>query len=355
VGDVFCGMARSSDSKKSHQSNSDSDSEDEVHDELPFLREENERLDKLLDNRDDMLREAKKTRKELRASLQDARNRVVELETQNLDAKLEIDSLKASSMFSDEIDCRDFSVYLPDLTALNDKRASTCDELYLLRVEVAKLKSRPALLGSCTSCPVSHGKIYEMHAYTISLETTFKQPIPTSCSTCEVHAVKNLELAHYVDRLQDENHKFRKMMGWLSGHEPQLRMMIEAYKRYDGQVLGSEKVGECSGEGGEKIGDILAPPKTFHKKAYPLKNKLDTTPDLPYSLTPQMISENLSSSRVTWEMSLLGKRRRMSRSADLGRNRTRAELPVNPNRAGLHSPSARCLHSHSLGGYGGGL
>jgi hypothetical protein len=44
--------------------------------------------------------------------------------------------------------------------------------------------------------------------------------------------------------LQDENDELRKMMGWLSGHEPQLRMMIEAYKRYDGHVLGSDKNGE---------------------------------------------------------------------------------------------------------------
>jgi hypothetical protein len=63
-------------------------------------------------------------------------------------------------------------------------------------------------------------------------------------------------------------------------------MMIEAYKCYDGQALGSDEVGECSGEGGEKIGGILAPPKTFHKNAYapkpnPLKNKLDRTPDPP--------------------------------------------------------------------------
>jgi hypothetical protein len=63
-------------------------------------------------------------------------------------------------------------------------------------------------------------------------------------------------------------------------------MMIEAYKHYDGQVLGSEQIGECSGEGGEKIGDIQAPPKTFDKNAYapkpnPLKNKLDTTPNPP--------------------------------------------------------------------------
>jgi hypothetical protein len=67
-----------------------------VRDELPFLRQENEQLGLLLDNRDDMVREAKKMRKGLRASLEDARTRVAELETQNLDAKLEIDSLKAS-------------------------------------------------------------------------------------------------------------------------------------------------------------------------------------------------------------------------------------------------------------------
>jgi hypothetical protein len=57
------------------------------------------------------------------------------------------------------------------------------------------------LLGACTSCPILHGKIDEMHAYTVLLEAKLKEPIPTSCSTCELHALKNLELAHYVDRL----------------------------------------------------------------------------------------------------------------------------------------------------------
>jgi hypothetical protein len=65
-------MALSSGSKKSTQSDSNSHSDDEVCDELPFLRQENERLGLLLDNRDDMLRESKKMRKELRASLEDA-------------------------------------------------------------------------------------------------------------------------------------------------------------------------------------------------------------------------------------------------------------------------------------------
>jgi hypothetical protein len=52
-----------------------------------------------------------------------------------------------------------------------------------------------------------------------------------------------MELAHHIDRLQDENdqlimsmgwlsgHELIMSMGWLSGHEPQLRIMIETYKR----------------------------------------------------------------------------------------------------------------------------
>jgi hypothetical protein len=126
----------------------------------------------------------------------------------------------------------------------------------VLRVEVTELKSRPALLGACTSCPVLHGKKYEMHAYIVSLEAKLKEPIPTSCYTCELHALKNLELAHYVDCLQDENDELRKLMGWSFGHEPQLRIMIETYKRQDGEALGANKVGEGSGENEGKIEDI---------------------------------------------------------------------------------------------------
>jgi hypothetical protein len=276
-------MALSSSSKKSTQSDSDSDSDDEVFHELPFLRQENETLGSLLDNRDDMLREAKKMRKELRASLEDARTRVAELETQVLDSKLEIDSLKASPIVFDETDCADCSIFLADLALFKEKHASKCEELDVLRVEVAELKSRSALLGACTSCPVLHAKIDEMHAYTVSLEAKLTEPIPTSCSTCELHALKNLELAHYVDRLQDENDELRKLMGWLSGHEPQLRIMIESFKRQDGEGLGANKVGERSGE------NIPEPPKTHHKNDFPpkpnhLRNRLDTTPAPPVFL-----------------------------------------------------------------------
>jgi hypothetical protein len=200
-------MALSSSSKKSTQSDLDSDSDDEVRDELSFLRQENEQLGLLLDNHDIMLREAKKMSKELRASLEDARK------TQNLDAKLEIDSLKASPVVSDEDECADCPIFLVDLALFKEKHASKCEEPDVLWVEVVELKSRPALLGACTSCHVLHGKIDEMHAYIVSLKAMLKEPIPTSCSTCELHALKNLELAHYFDHLQDENDELRKLMG----------------------------------------------------------------------------------------------------------------------------------------------
>jgi DNA repair exonuclease SbcCD ATPase subunit len=177
--DGFCTMALSSGSKKSTQSDLDSEFDDEVRDELPFLRQENESLGSLLDNPDDMLREAKKMRKELRASLEDARTSVAELETQVLDSKLEIDSHKAGPVVSDDVDCVDCSIFLADLALFKEKHASKCEELDVLRVEVAELKSRPALLGACTCCPVLHAKIDEMHAYTSSLEAKLKEPMPT--------------------------------------------------------------------------------------------------------------------------------------------------------------------------------
>jgi hypothetical protein len=214
-------------------------------------------------------------RKELRASLEDARTRVAELETQNLDAKLEIDSLKASPVVFDEVECADCLIFFSNLALFKEKHASKCEELDVLRVEVAELKARPALLGACTSCPVLHEKIDEMHAYTVSLEAKLKEPIPTSFSTCKMHALKNLELAHYVDHLQDENDELRKLMGWLSVHEPQLRIMIETFKRQNGVGLGANKIGEGSEE------NILEPPKIHHKNDFPpkpnhLRNRLDT-------------------------------------------------------------------------------
>jgi hypothetical protein len=57
-------------------------------------------------------------------------------------------------------------------------------------------------------------------------------------------------------------------------------MMIEAFKRQDGEGLGANMVGEESGE------NIPEPPKTHHKNDFPpkpnhLRNRLDTTPPPP--------------------------------------------------------------------------
>jgi hypothetical protein len=99
------------------------------------------------------------------------------------------------------IDC---SIFLADLALFKEKHASKCEELDVLRVEVAELKFRPALLGACTSFPFLHAKIDGMHAYTSSLEAKLKEPMPTSCSTCEMHALKiwNLHIMLIVCRMR---------------------------------------------------------------------------------------------------------------------------------------------------------
>jgi hypothetical protein len=262
-------MAHSSTSKKSNKDDSGSDSEDEV--------AENARLNDLLDNRDDVLKKTNKEKREYRSLLREAKEKVVELESLLVDARAQIDSLKSTPIVTDERECTECSVLLGDFIVLKENYASKFKELYVLMVELDEMKSRPSFLGACTSCPVLHEKLDVSLVYSRCLEAQLKAPIPTSCSTCEINVVKNMEVAHYVDRLQDENDELRKMMGWLSGHEPQLRMMIEAYKCYDGQALGSNKVGVGSGENEGKIGDIPEPPKTYHRNAYaPKPNPLRT-------------------------------------------------------------------------------
>jgi hypothetical protein len=75
------------------------------------------------------------------------------------------------------------------LTDLREKYASKCEELDVLRVELAELQSRATLLGSCSFCPSLHEKIVELRSRIVSLEADFKVPIPTSCSTCDLHAM----------------------------------------------------------------------------------------------------------------------------------------------------------------------
>jgi hypothetical protein len=48
-------------------------------------------------------------------------------------------------------------------------------------------------------------------------------------------------------------------------------MMIAEFKRFDGQALGSGKVGVCSGDRDEKIGEIPIPAQTTPKNTFPPK------------------------------------------------------------------------------------
>jgi hypothetical protein len=212
-------MAHSFASKKSNKVDSGSDSEEEVNYDPSFLIAENARLNDLLDNRDDVLRNTNKEKREYRSLLGEAKE-VVELESLLDDARAQIDSLKSTPILTNEPECTDCSTSLGELIVLKEKYASKVDELDVLRVELDEMKSRPSFLGACTSCPVLHEKLDVSLVYARSLEAQLKAPISTICSTCEINDVQNMEFSHYVDRLQDDNDELRKLMGWLSGHEP---------------------------------------------------------------------------------------------------------------------------------------
>jgi hypothetical protein len=116
-----------------------------------------------------------------------------------------------------------------------------------------------------------HEKIVELRSRIGSLEADLKVPIPTSCSTCELHAMKNLDVAKCVGRLQDENDKLREALSWLSSQEPQLGMMIASCKHFDGWDLGLDKVGDGSGEIEGKFGNVSVPPQPTPKDKFASK------------------------------------------------------------------------------------
>jgi hypothetical protein len=101
----FCGMAHSSASKKSNNDDSGSDSKEEVNNDPSFLIVENARLNDLLDNHDDVLRNTNKEKREYRSLLGEAKEKVVELESLLVDARAQFDSLKYAPVLTNEPEC----------------------------------------------------------------------------------------------------------------------------------------------------------------------------------------------------------------------------------------------------------
>jgi hypothetical protein len=133
-----------------------------------------------------------------------------------------------------------------------------------------------------------HEKVVELRSRIASLEADLKVPIPTSCSTCELHAMKNLDLAKCVGRLQHENDKLHETLSWLSSQEPQLGMMIASCKRFDGWTLGLDKVGEGSGEREGIFGNVSVPPQPAPK------DKIASKPNQPREKPSEKASEKPS-------------------------------------------------------------
>jgi chromosome segregation ATPase len=90
-------------------------------------------------------------RRDLRAQLENACEKVGELESKLLDLKLENDSLKLTPTISDDVECFECNAWLSEIKLLNEKNASTLAKLDALRTEYDELKARPTFLGACKS------------------------------------------------------------------------------------------------------------------------------------------------------------------------------------------------------------
>jgi hypothetical protein len=98
---------------------------------------------------------------------------------------------------SDEVDCADCSIFLADLTALREKHASKCEELDMLRVELAKLQSRPTLLGACTSCPgllLTDKRRIHLRSASVRTYTFFATGFPRFWSIREARGLQAFDL-----------------------------------------------------------------------------------------------------------------------------------------------------------------
>jgi phage shock protein A len=146
----------------------------------------------LIDNRDSVLRDAKKVRKDLRAQLENASEKVGELESKVLVLKLENDSLKLAPAISDDVECSECNAWLNEIKLLNEKNASMVAKLDALRTEYDELKARPTLLGACKSCPTMHAKLVDAHSTISSLEASLKSPVANACTSCDEVTLRNL-------------------------------------------------------------------------------------------------------------------------------------------------------------------
>jgi hypothetical protein len=131
-------------------------------------------------------------RKDLRAQLESASEKVGELESKLLELKLENDSLKLTPTISDDVECPECDAWLNEIKLLNEKNASTLAKLDALRTEYDELKARPTLLGPCKSCPTMHANLVDARSTISTLEASLKSLVVNACTSCDEVTLDNL-------------------------------------------------------------------------------------------------------------------------------------------------------------------
>jgi hypothetical protein len=119
---------------KSNKDDSVSDFEEVVNHDPSFLTEENARLNDLLENRVDVLRNTNKAKREYRSLLGGAKEKMVELESLLDDVRAQIGSLQSVPIVTNEPECTDCSTFLGEFIVLKEKYSSKVELAWCLHL-----------------------------------------------------------------------------------------------------------------------------------------------------------------------------------------------------------------------------
>jgi len=126
-------------------------------------------------------------------------------------------------------ECENCPLRVVEIAELERKCGGQLEELEKLRAELQEVRVRPILLGSCKVCPTLRAELERATAAVRRLE---KLEVP-ACEFCGDQAELTAEMRFECDKLDDENTHLRELLSWLSTNEPQLRIMIQSFKRGD--------------------------------------------------------------------------------------------------------------------------
>ena len=131
-------------------------------------------------------------------------------------------------------------------------------------------------------CPTLRAELEEVRAALCTLEKSAMPSSIPACEFCDAQSELMEEVKGVRDNMEYENTHLREVLSLVSSNEPQLRIMIQNFKRGDSMGVGfkypqpSEAgVAKLREESGSRLSPKEKFPKTFDKPSYQINQPKD--------------------------------------------------------------------------------